>query len=122
MLPADKATSNVVFVCRLQYIHTQIQELSGTKAYRATSEEDLSVVLGHCNHLALKFSVTLKEQQDKLPTMYDLPKIHKIYIKARFIVSSSFCITTGLSESCLTAIKTHVIRYCACNTPFVYNK
>ena len=53
------------------------QELSGTKAYKETSEEEKSVVNGHCNHLALKFSVCVKERQDRLPTMYRLPKLHK---------------------------------------------
>ena len=46
------------------------QELSGTKAYKETSEKEKSVVNGHCNHLALKFSVCVKERQDRLPTMY----------------------------------------------------
>ena len=48
--------------------------------------------------------------QDKLSTMYWVPKLH-----ARFIVNSSACTTTELSKlltSCLTAIKIHVIRYC----------
>ena len=32
---------------------------------------------GHCNRLALKFSVYVKERQDRRPTMYWLPKLHK---------------------------------------------
>ena len=47
--------------------------------------------------------------------MYWLPKLHKRLYKARFIANSSSCITTELSKlltSCLTAIKSHVIRYC----------
>ena len=70
---------------------------------------------GHCNHLALKFSVCVKERQDRLPTMYWLPKLHKRPYKARFIANSSSCTTTELSKlltSCLTAVKNHVIRYC----------
>ena len=70
---------------------------------------------GHCNHLALKFSVCVKERQDILPTMYWLPKLHKTPYKARFIANSSSCTTTELSKlltSCLTAVKNHVIRYC----------
>ena len=70
---------------------------------------------GHCNHLALKFSVCVKECQDRLPTMYWLPKLHKRPYKARFIANSSSCTTTELSKlltSCLTAVKNHVIRYC----------
>ena len=69
---------------------------------------------GHCNHLALKFSVCVKERQDRLPTMYWLPKLHKRPYKARYIANSSSCTTTELSKlltSCLTAVKNHVIRY-----------
>ena len=70
---------------------------------------------GHCNHLALKYSVCVKVRQDRLPTMYWLPKLHKRPYKARFIANSSSCTTTELSKlltSCLTAVKHHVIRYC----------
>ena len=70
---------------------------------------------GNCNHLALNFSVCVKERQDRLPTMYWLPKLHKNPYKPRFIANSSSCTTTELSKlltSCLTAVKNHVIRYC----------
>ena len=70
---------------------------------------------GHCNHLALKFSVCVKERLDRLPTMCWLPKLHKRPYKTRFIANSSYCTTTELSKlltSCLTAVKNHVIRYC----------
>ena len=88
------------------------QELSGIKAYKETSEEEKSVVNGHCIHLALKFSVCVKKRQDRLPTMYWLPKLHKRPYKARFIANSSSCTTTELSKaltSCLIAFKSHVI-------------
>ena len=81
-------------------ILTLKQELSGTKAYKDTSEEK-SVVNGHCNHLALKF-----------PTMYWLPKLHKKTYKARFIANSSSCTITELYKllaSFLTAVKNHKI-------------
>ena len=114
-VPADKATNNVVVIWRLHYINTLKQELSGTKAYKETSEEEKSVVNGHCNHLALKLSVCVKKRQDRPPTMYWLPKLHKRHYKARFIANSSSCTTTELSKlltSCLNAVKNHVIRYC----------
>ena len=69
----------------------------------------------HLNDLPVKFSVCVNEGQDKLPTMYWLPKLHKRPYKARLIANSSSCTTTELSKlltSCLTAIKSHVIRYC----------
>ena len=109
LVPAEKAANNIVVV----YINTLKQELSETKAYKETSEEEKSVVNGHCNHLALNFSVCVKERQDRLPTMYWLPKLHKRPYKARFIANSSSCTTTELSKlltSCLTAVKNHDIR------------
>ena len=67
-----------------------------------------------CSHLPLIFSVNVKDRQDKLPMVYWLPKLHKKYI-ARFVANSNSCTTTELSKfltSSLTAVKTHVIRYC----------
>ena len=75
----------------------------------------MSIVNAHLNDLPVKFSVCVNEGQDKLPTMYWLPKLHKRTYKARFMENSSSCTTTELSKlltSCLTAIKSHVIRYC----------
>ena len=49
----------------------------------------------------------LKENQDKVPTLYWIPKLHKKH-KARFKAYSSACTTTELSKlstSCLTAVK-----------------
>ena len=62
-----------------------------------------------------KFAVDVKERQDRLPTMYWLPKLHKRPYKASFIANSSSCTATELSKlltSCLTANKTKVIKYC----------
>ena len=56
-----------------------------------------------------------RRSQDRLPTIYWLPKLHKTPYKARFIANSSSCTTTELSKlltSCLTAVTNHVIRYC----------
>ena len=106
-------------VCEaLIYLLDNIYIRFGTKLYRQIVGIPMgtkSVVNGHCNHLALKFSVCVKERQDRLPTMYWLPKLHKKPYKARFIANSSSCTTTELSKlltSCLTAVKNHVIRYC----------
>ena len=39
--------------------------------------EQRSVANGHLHELALKFYSGVKELQDKLPTMYWLPNLHK---------------------------------------------
>ena len=114
LVPADKAANNVVFVCRLHYIYTLKQKLNGTKAYEETCIDEKSVVYSHSNEIPNKFAVDVKERQDRLPTMYWLPKLHKRPYKARFIANSSSCTTTELSKlltSCLTAIKAIVIKY-----------
>ena len=114
LVPADKAANKVVVVCRLHYINTLKQKLNGTKAYEETSIDKKSVVNSHSNEIPDKFAVDVKERQDRLPTMYWLPKLRKRPYKGRFIANSSSCSTTELSKlltSCLTAIKAKVIKY-----------
>ena len=70
--------------------------------------------------ILLLFAVSIKEKQDRLPTLYWLPKLHKRPYKARFIANSSSCTTTNLSKlltSCLTAVKKHWI-----NTMILFTK
>ena len=95
----------------LHYINTLKQELNGTKAYEETSTDEKSVDNSHLNELPLMVTLCVKESQDRLPTMYWLPKLHKRSYKARFIANSSSCTTTELSKlltSYLTAVKSHV--------------
>ena len=98
LVPADKAANNVVVVCRLHYINTLKQELNGTKAYEETSIDEKSVVYSHSNEIPNKFVVDVNERQDRLLTMYWLPKRHKRLYKARFIANSSSCTTTEISK------------------------
>ena len=101
-----------VNVISLLYI---FKVLPFTKAYEETSKDEKSVVYSHSNEIPNKFAVDVKERQDRLPTMYWLPKLHKRPYKARFIANSSSCTTTELSKlltSCLTTIKAKVIKYC----------
>ena len=61
------------------------------------------------------FAVDVGERQDRLSTMYWLPKLHKRPYKARLIANSSSYTTIELSKllaSCLAAIKAKVIKYC----------
>ena len=48
------------------YFKTLKQELSDTKTYEETSEDEKFVVVRHCNDVALKFSVIVNEQQSFL--------------------------------------------------------
>ena len=97
MVPVDKAANNIVVVCRLHYIISLKQVLSGTKAYKETSTDEKTVVNSRSNNLPFKFAVNVKERQDKLPMMYWLPKLHRRPYNVRLIANSSHCTTTELS-------------------------
>ena len=58
------------------------------------------MVNDHTYQSATEFAVSVKEGQDKLPTLYSylLHKLHKRQYKARFIANSSSCTTTEISE------------------------
>ena len=68
------------------------------------------IVDGHGCHTALHFRVKAKENQEKVPTLYWLPKPYK----AIFIANSSSCTTTELSKllTCVLQLLKHVIKYC----------
>ena len=92
---ADKAANNVVVVWQFCYINTPKRELVDTNAYKLQpSLSERVIVDGHGCHTALHFGVKAKENQDKVPTLYWLPKLHKKPYKARFIANSSSCMTT----------------------------
>ena len=99
----------------MHYIDTLKQELSGTKAYEQTYEKEKSVINNHVFHNATSSTVGVNKDQERLPTFYWLPKLHKQSYKARFIANASSCTTIELSTlltSCLTTVKYHVIKYC----------
>ena len=80
-----------------------------TNAYKLQpSLSERVIVDGHGCHTALHFGVKARENQDKVPTLSWLPKLHKKPYKARLMANSSSCTTTELSKlliSCLTAVK-----------------
>ena len=76
------------------YINTLKHELNGTMAYEETSIDEKSVVYSHSNEIPNKFAVDVNERQDRLPSIYWLPKLHKRPYKARSIANSSSCTTT----------------------------
>ena len=90
-------------------LNTFKRELVDTDAYKLQpSLSERVVVDGHGCHTALHFGVKAKQNQDKVPTLYWLPKFHMKPSKAWVIANSSSCTTTELSKlltPCLTAVK-----------------
>ena len=70
LVQADKAANKVVVVWRLHYINTIKRNLAELRPTKRLLKKRKSVVNGHCNHLALKFSVCVKERQEG--RMWDL--------------------------------------------------
>ena len=110
LVPADKAANNDVVVWRLYYINTLKRELVDTNAYKLQpSLSERVIVDGYGCHTVLHFGVKAKGNQDKVPTLYWLPKLHLKPYKANFIANSSAFTTAELSKLltlCLTAVKT----------------
>ena len=60
------------------HLHTLKCELVDTNAYKLQPTLSERVIVdGHGCHTALHFGVKAKENQDKVPTLYWLPKLHK---------------------------------------------
>ena len=49
----------------IYYSNTLKQELDGTRSYKETDNDEISVVYAQLNELAVKFSVRVNEGQDK---------------------------------------------------------
>ena len=99
LVPADKAANNVVVVWQLYNINTLKRELVDTNVNKLQpSLSERVIVDGNGCHTAPHFGVKAKENQDIVPMLYWLPKLHKKSYKARFIANSSSCMTTELSK------------------------
>ena len=75
----------------LLYQYSKKKELGSTKTYERISTDERSIGNTHSIDITTKFAVSIKEKQDRLPTLYWLPKLHKRPYKARFIANSSSC-------------------------------
>ena len=58
-----------------------------------------------------EFKIKLADEEEKLPQMYWIPKLHKKPYKARFIAGSSSWLSK-LITGCLKLVKSHCISYC----------
>ena len=61
----------------INHINTLIQELGSTKTYERISTDERSIVHTHSVDITSKFAVSIKEKQDRLLTLYWLPKLYK---------------------------------------------
>ena len=120
IVPADKASNNIVFVCKSYYYECLIKELginsntSSNTTYKPTSFDKDEILANHRSFMTSLNIHSGKESED-LPYLYWIPKLHKTPYKERYIAGSSTCSTKELSihlTKILSAVKEGQQKYC----------
>ena len=98
IVPADKASNTIVFVCKSYYFECLIKELgmnsntSSNTTYKPTSFDKDEILTNHRSFMTSLNIPSGKESED-LPYLYWIPKLHKTPCKERYIAGSSTCST-----------------------------
>ena len=119
VVPADKASNNIVFVCKKHYYDCLIQELSvdsdaGNPTYKNITMDKDEILANHQSFMA-SLNIPVTEKSNELPSLYWTPKLHKCPYKQRYIAGSSNCSTKELSirlTKILSAVKEGQQKYC----------
>ena len=120
IVPADKASNNVVFVCKTYYFECLQRELDlddsiSKSTYQRTAFTKDEIYLANHRSVLSSFAIDTVGKDTDLPLLYWIPKLHKDPYKQRFIAGSSSCSTKPLSKlltSILTTIKDGLQKYC----------
>ena len=93
VVPIDKATGNIAFVCKKFYTSVITRELglnnnSSPDTYKNVGGLSANDIIdGNIKDLKIKFGIdNIPIENHRLPNMYWMPKMHKNPIKARFII------------------------------------
>ena len=115
LVPADKASNNVIVICKKYYQDVVIKELSLNNTYKEVHSDCVNIISRHLDYM-VRNEIEVQEQHEQLPSFYWLPKLHKKPYGSRFIAASNKCTTKRLSSlltSCFKTIITHYKQYCA---------
>ena len=112
VIPGDKASNNIVFVCKTHYINCLMEELgmstmAGNPTYNLTAMSKNELLQNH-RSVMLRFGISLPEEDIDLPKLYWISKLHKNPYKQRYITGSAKCSTKPVSLIHLTRIFTHL--------------
>ena len=100
----DKASNNIVLVCKSYYYECLIKELGinnntfGNITYKPTSFDKDEILANHRSFMTSLHIPYGKESED-LPYLYWMPKLHKTPYKERYIAGSSTCSTERIVYS-----------------------
>ena len=95
VVPADKASNNIVFVCKTHYINYSVEALgmstmTGKFTYNLTVMSKDEFLQNH-HSVMLTFGISIPEEEIDLPKLYWIPKLHKNAYKQRYISGSAKC-------------------------------
>ena len=114
LVPVDKASGNVIVVCKKHYLEVVLEEVNATTTYEHFAENYSKLVNEHLKFMTAS-RIVVQPDCRCLPQFYWLPKIHKKPYGARFIAASKTCNTKPLSKlltSGLKLITNHFRQYC----------
>ena len=119
IVPADKASNNVVLICKTYHYSCLQKELIDnndvdTSTYQRTNFTKEEILINHRSVLS-SFGINTLDDDADLPSLYWIPKLHKDPYKHRFIAGSAKCSTKPLSKlltTILTTVKDGLKKYC----------
>jgi hypothetical protein len=123
--PVDKAGSNYSFCCTKYYDEIMMNELGiswnndqiicqGNETYKPTNLTEPQIIERHNKKLS-SYNLAQKDENQTLPLIYAIPKMHKNPYKFRFISGAKRSSTKQLAVILLNALKvirTHFHNYC----------
>jgi len=98
IVPIDKAANNFAFICKQFYISKLLSEVSNSSSTYSHVTHSQNDLISANKRFCKRFGLEVSEQQNTLPSMYWIPKMHKSPVGARFIVASKTCSTKPLTE------------------------
>ena len=101
IVPIDKAANNYAFICKYFYLSELLKEVGINNPPSSTyslSDRTKENIVTYNKNYSKEFDLNITQQDESLPIMYWIPKLHKNPIGKRFIVASKKCSTKPLTS------------------------
>lgn len=97
LIPADKADSNVIVVCKKFYLEKVVEQLISTDTYSRVfgDKQKMETIV---TEMKSKFNITVEKIHKKFSSFYWSAKMHKPIVGMRYIAASNRCVTKPLSS------------------------
>jgi len=110
VVPAEKASNNIVFVCKTYYTDCLVKELginnnTVNPTYIPTSFSKDETLSSHKSVIS-SFVLSIKDNYVDLPYLYWIPKLHKCPYKERYIAGPAKCSNKSLWKLLTTVLST----------------